>query len=412
MENLIHLIYNSAATRPFSDADLQQLLSAARNKNASLNVTGMLLYVDGGFFQILEGPEAVVDRLLATIHSDARHTRVTTIIRESIPERSFGEWTMGYATVRPDEHTQLDGLNDFFGAGDIMSNLYAGRAKKLLTAFKQGRWRAKLAAPAAPAAVVVSEPQVPETVNVMRATSAANDSPRAPFTFAFQPIVNAVRRQIIGYEALVRGAGGEPAASVLQRLPLEEIAAFDEDAHRKAIALASRLGLRTNLHLNVARCATNGDFQHVESVIETAKRCGIDPSKIVLEIKHEASTSDPAALSSWLRTCRAAGLKICIDDFGSGHAGLALLDHYQPETISLSMWMSRSIHNHGPRQAIIRGLIQTCSDLGIEVISKGVESNEEYTWLRENGIECFQGYLLAKPGLETLVKPMLPSEIL
>jgi len=46
------------------------------------------------------------------------------------------------------------------------------------------------------------------------------------------------------------------------------------------------------------------------------------------------------------------------------------------------------------------------------VISKGVESNEEYTWLRENGIECFQGYLLAKPGLETLVKPMLPSEIL
>ncbi len=409
MQNLIHVIYNSSATHVFSDSELTELLTAARNKNAAVNVTGILLYVDGGFFQILEGPESAVDKLFTAIHSDPRHARVTTIIRESIPERSFNEWTMGFSQLTGSEIAEIDGLNDFFGTGQVVTHLDAGRAKKLLTAFRQGRWRAKLAARAA--APIVATPPV-EGVAVRQSAASEPGSPRPPFTFAFQPIVNAVRRQIIGYEALVRGPNGEPAATVLHQLPLDEIGAFDEDAHRMAIGLASRLGLRSNLHLNVARIATEAGLSQVESIIATAGRCGIEPSRIVLEIKHEASTADPVALSGWLRDCRKAGLRICIDDFGSGHAGLALLDHYQPELISLSMWMSRAIYSNGPRQAILRGLIQTCSDLGIDVISKGVEQTEEYTWLRESGIELFQGYLLAAPVVESLPKPMLPSEIL
>ncbi len=101
-----------------------------------------------------------------------------------------------------------------------------------------------------------------------------------------------------------------------------------------------------------------------------------------------------------------------IDDFGSGHAGLALLDHYQPEMISLSMWLVRGIESHGARQAILRGLVQTCSDLGIDIIAKGVETHEEYGWLRDEGIDLFQGYLFAKPGFEQLPRPMLPAESL
>jgi EAL domain-containing protein (putative c-di-GMP-specific phosphodiesterase class I) len=79
--------------------------------------------------------------------------------------------------------------------------------------------------------------------------------------------------------------------------------------------------------------------------------------------------------------------------------------------MSLSMWLVRSIEGHGPRQAILRGLVQTCEDLGITVIAKEIETIEEFSWLQEEGISLFQGYLFAKPGFESLPRPILSAEI-
>ena len=130
----------------------------------------------------------------------------------------------------------------------------------------------------------------------------------------------------------------------------------------------------------------------------------------MLEVKHEGTIADPVATARWLRPYREQGVLISIDDFGSGHAGLALLDHYQPDLISLSMWLVRDIQSHGPRQAILRGLMQTCGDLGIDIIAKGVESLEEFGFLRAEGITLFQGFLLGKPGFEQLPRAMLPAD--
>jgi blue light- and temperature-responsive anti-repressor len=196
---------------------------------------------------------------------------------------------------------------------------------------------------------------------------------------------------------------------VLQQLPIAEIGAFDEDGRRKAIGLATRLGMKGNLHLNMVPQSRFDAPNTLDSTIQTALLCGMDPSRIVLEIKHEATVTDPLALADWLRGYRSHGLKISIDDFGSGYAGLALLDHYQPEMISLSMWIVRDIEGHGPRQAILRGLVQTCGDLGIDIVAKGVETVDEFCWLRDEGIELFQGYLFARAGFEKLPVPMIPA---
>lgn len=405
MSRLIHLIYNSAATEEFSNEALAVLLAKARNKNAALGITGMLLYVDGCFFQVLEGPEDAVNGLAEKIRQDPRHGRMTTIINEPIARRAFSEWTMGFTRMTTSAAGEMDGLNDFFGTGRVLTELDAGRARKLLTAFKDGRWRVHLAAPAAKPTAVRACGEAPKP-------PAATNVSRPAFSFAFQPIVNAAARRVVGYEALVRGTGGASTAEVLQHIPLGEIPAFDEDGRRMAIGMATRMGLSGNLHLNMLPQWRAGDANTIDSTLDTAKRCGLDASRIVLEIKHEATVSDPESLSAWLSSYRAHGVRISIDDFGSGHAGLALLDHYQPEMISLSMWLVRGIEGHGPRQAILRGLVQTCADLGIDIIAKGVETLDEYGWLREEGIELFQGYLFAKPGFEQLPRPMLPAEAL
>jgi hypothetical protein len=144
MPELIHLIYASTATKEFTDADLLQLLSVVRERNEKLALTGMLLHTDNNFFQVLEGEPAVVDEIFKKISQDERHTRVVNIIREPIAKRSFGEWSMGFTSVDVNDLQEMSGLNDFFGGGSSYIQLNAGRAKKLLAAFKQGRWRVKL----------------------------------------------------------------------------------------------------------------------------------------------------------------------------------------------------------------------------------------------------------------------------
>lgn len=141
---LTHLIYTSAAAPGIHASELKTILQRARTKNSQQSITGMLLYTSGTFFQVLEGDESALTNLFAIICSDTRHRNVTKIIHEPIARRSFGDWTMGFAEVDASELEKIAGLSDFFQKGDCLTDLQPGRAKKLLAAFAQGRWRARL----------------------------------------------------------------------------------------------------------------------------------------------------------------------------------------------------------------------------------------------------------------------------
>lgn len=142
--DLVHCIYTSAGTMEFNKEQIVSLLEAARKNNSTLNVTGMLLYDDGAFFQVLEGDREVVEKLFEKISKDKRHDRVTKIIVEAIEERDFSEWTMGYSGVSKEDLKKITGLNDFFSTKKCFTDLDEGRSKKLLGAFKEGQWRATL----------------------------------------------------------------------------------------------------------------------------------------------------------------------------------------------------------------------------------------------------------------------------
>lgn len=139
--SLVQCIYVSAATRPFDRASLHALLDSSRRNNAQLDVTGMLLHIDGSFFQILEGSEVAVTRLYEKIALDSRHDRVVKLIQEPVDQRSFADWSMGLADVTAADLRKVPGLNDFFTRHSCFSSLDAGRAKALLAAFRGGRWR-------------------------------------------------------------------------------------------------------------------------------------------------------------------------------------------------------------------------------------------------------------------------------
>jgi hypothetical protein len=141
---LIQCIYASAASSDLEDEELAKLLESARENNTRLGLTGMLLYAEGSFFQVLEGESDQVDALYVKIESDPRHRQVTLIIREPISKRYFDAWTMGFYKISRQELAGMSGVNDFFGTDGAMVKVDAGRAKKLLAAFRDGRWRKKL----------------------------------------------------------------------------------------------------------------------------------------------------------------------------------------------------------------------------------------------------------------------------
>jgi hypothetical protein len=140
-EKLSHLIYASTAAPGFEIAELPALLLLSRANNERLGVTGMLLHTSGSFFQILEGNAETLGELFAVISRDPRHTAVAKIIDEPIAQRAFGDWKMAFAEASPQEVDSIEGFSDFFASRKSYLDLQPGRAKKLLAAFAEGRWR-------------------------------------------------------------------------------------------------------------------------------------------------------------------------------------------------------------------------------------------------------------------------------
>lgn len=110
---MFRLIYASTATHLLSRHELVDILSKAREKNSRLGVTGMLLYKDGNFLQLLEGEEKVVRQLYETISLDPRHFGATVLTDEAAQERLFPDWTMGFRDLSDPELDALPGFAPF-----------------------------------------------------------------------------------------------------------------------------------------------------------------------------------------------------------------------------------------------------------------------------------------------------------
>jgi hypothetical protein len=140
MRSLISLIYASRSTEYFHEHEIPELLQQARIANARQEITGMLLYVNGSFLQVLEGQPEMVDVVFSRISWDKRHTQSRLITRESILERAFEGWTMMHKTLDPVEAGELIGETDYFTSPTWLTRLDVGRAKKLL-ATASLRWQ-------------------------------------------------------------------------------------------------------------------------------------------------------------------------------------------------------------------------------------------------------------------------------
>ncbi|PXY01293.1 phosphonate transporter [Marinifilum breve] len=123
MPNLIHIVYVSFSRNQLSELELDQLLSEIRPKNLANGVTGLLLYNDEIFIQVIEGETDTIRTLYDRLQNDNRHTNIVKILEEDIDQRSFPEWSMGYQKLSKEDSKDLPGFTDVMSSNDIREAL-------------------------------------------------------------------------------------------------------------------------------------------------------------------------------------------------------------------------------------------------------------------------------------------------
>jgi EAL domain-containing protein (putative c-di-GMP-specific phosphodiesterase class I) len=230
----------------------------------------------------------------------------------------------------------------------------------------------------------------------------ANGDMGFEFSFAFQPIVDVRNREIISFEALVRGPHGESSASVFAQVPKQDSLRFDELCRRKAIHLASRLNNPKRLNLNLAAQSIYEVDLSIQATFQASIASGVPAGNIVFEVLESESLTEQANLVKYLHLIQDFGFSTAIDDFGAGYSGLKLLVEYQPHFIKLDRHLIGNIQHDIVRQRVFSGISRICKCLSIEIVAEGVEHAGEYHWLEEAGIRFFQGFFFARPAFEAL----------
>lgn len=225
-----------------------------------------------------------------------------------------------------------------------------------------------------------------------------------PFSMAFQPIIDVATHQVFAHEALVRGPNGEGAGSVLSVIDASNRYAFDQQCRVKAIELASALyaeGDNVGLSINFMPNAVYEPRACIRLTLAAAMRTKFPTKNIIFEFT-ENEQLDTAHLFNILRTYRDMGFRTAIDDFGAGHAGLALLADFQPDIAKLDMALIRGIDKDSARQKIVKHTVAMLHDLGVTPLCEGIETIGELQVLKDLGVNLMQGYLIARPSFEAL----------
>jgi EAL domain-containing protein (putative c-di-GMP-specific phosphodiesterase class I) len=213
---------------------------------------------------------------------------------------------------------------------------------------------------------------------------------------AYQPIVSWSRREVFGYEALLRSR--EPslpnpgaildAAEQLKRLP-ELGRAIRSRAAESLGTMPDGVALFVNLHTH--------DLLD-EDLFEKDRPLARIANRVVLEITERASLHHIVDVQARISRLRDSGFRIAVDDLGAGYAGLTSFAHLEPEVVKLDMSLVRNVHAQPTKQTLVRTMISMCRELGMQIVAEGVETPEERDAVVEAGCDLMQGYLFAKPG--------------
>lgn len=214
---------------------------------------------------------------------------------------------------------------------------------------------------------------------------------------AFQPIVNFRKREIVGYEALVRSnhpALSSPGPLLGAAERLGRVGELGQRIRRHVVDAVLAAPVETLIFMNLHAADLNDDALYSK----TSALCACAP-RIVLEVTERSSLDRVNDVKNRAQTLRSLGYKLAIDDLGAGYAGLSSFSQLEPDIAKLDMSLVRDINNSAQKQSIVRSMLEVCQkELGVNVVCEGVETIAERDTLDKLGSETQQGYLYGRPS--------------
>ena len=227
---------------------------------------------------------------------------------------------------------------------------------------------------------------------------------RREFLLHYQPKMDVVTGQIKGLEALVRWQRpGRGLVAPAAFIPLAEetglIVPLGAWVLSEACAQAARWA-RTDLpavtvsvNLSVRQCQP----ELLKTVAQALETAGLNPGQLELEITESFLAKDARELVAVLRELRTMGIKLSIDDFGSGYFSFTSLKDLPVDVLKIDRSLIQELETNAGDVAIVRAIIVMAHTLGLRVVGEGVETTGQLAVLRELGCDQAQGYLLSKP---------------
>jgi diguanylate cyclase (GGDEF)-like protein/PAS domain S-box-containing protein len=228
---------------------------------------------------------------------------------------------------------------------------------------------------------------------------------RDEFVVHYQPKMDLRTNRIVGVEALVRWS--HPTLGLLhpsEFIPLAEetglVSAIGELVMDKACRQAQQwkeagLGqIRTSVNIPAHQVRKGNLVQVVKRVLDNT---GLDPHLLELELTESSLMEDSDNVLSMLQELRSRGIVISLDDFGTGYSSLSYLKRFPIDTLKIDQAFIRDIGASPDDEAITRAIIAMAHSMNMEVVAEGVETEVHLDFLRREGCDLIQGYLLSRP---------------
>lgn len=241
---------------------------------------------------------------------------------------------------------------------------------------------------------------------------------RGQLELYYQPVFDRARRRFVSVEALLRWR--DPVRGIVA--PAEFVGLAEETGMIIPIgAWALRTackqlrewhaqGLMLQMAVNISAVQLQQrDFSDV--VRSAIAESGIPPESLQLEITESAAMQNFELSLETMRELRSMQVGIAVDDFGTGQSSLIYLKHFPIDTVKIDKEFLREVTSDDTAAAIVSYIINLAHTLQLKVVAEGVETEEQYTFLRHYACDMMQGYLFARPLPVSEVVPFLQQAL-
>jgi diguanylate cyclase (GGDEF)-like protein len=222
----------------------------------------------------------------------------------------------------------------------------------------------------------------------------------------YQPIYSLTTGAIIGFEGLVRPSPesgfSSPTSLFVAAEATRRTVELDVVCARAVLAGATDLGEERYLSINLSPRTLESDAFSVQEILALARRHGVAPSQLVVEITERESVDDLRRLQHAIATLRRNEVRVAIDDVGAGNAGLRLLSEVEFDILKIDLSLVRASATHGATEAVLQALGTLARTRGHRIVAEGIETPDHLESVLELRYDAGQGYLFgrAEPTLD------------